>query len=223
MAPIVKVVTGYIDIPNHPRGANDYRALGEQLLGSLGDVEALVFDSEKLTVQDTWLAGYTRTISNLSHAVADNPEKNSLAYHCVQHEKFTWLAQAAELEQADFYVWIDFGILHLKDVTASVIQNYLSRVENYGHAVVMPGCWPKQREVSHQIPCWRFCGGLISVPRGLMKSFAHLVRGVTARQIAETHVVEWEVNSLARVELLDQIPIQWYKADHNATMFTGLS
>src|ERR1700681_4809381 len=92
----IALVTGYIEIPNHPRGAHDYRALGAQLLGSLGDVEALVFDSDQQKVQDTWLAQYARGIPNVSHSVSDNPEKNTLAYHCVQHQKFEWLRTAAK-------------------------------------------------------------------------------------------------------------------------------
>jgi hypothetical protein len=217
----VKVVTGYIDIPNHPRGAHDYKALGEQLLGSLGDVEALVFDSDQQKVQDTWLAQYVRGIPNVTHSVSDNPDKNTLAYHCVQHQKFEWLrVAAAEDKVADPVVWLDYGIMHVPGVTAEVIQKFLWRVDSYG-TVTLPGCWPKKRDIDPAHPCWRFCGGVMVVPRALVKPFTTFAMGTAARHISETKNVDFEVNTLARLELLDQVPMAWYQADHNETMFTG--
>lgn len=217
----MKVVTGYIDIPGHPRGANDYRALGAQLLDADLGCEVCVFDDPEQTVQGTWMNQYVHGMSGLTHSVADNPEKNTEAYHCVQHQKFAWLSAAATLEPADVYVWIDYGILHVPGVTVPVIRKFLSRAGDYGQAVLMPGCWPKYPDVPTAIPCWRFCGGLISVPGPLMKSFVRLATGVASRHVAETKNLEWEVNTLARLELIDQIPIHWYKADHDQTMFTG--
>jgi len=216
----VKVVTGYIDIPNHPRGTTDYKALGEQLLGSLGDVEALVFDSDQQKVQDTWLANFLRGVPNVSHSVSDNPDKNTLAYHAVQHQKFEWLRVAHSMDTADTFVWIDYGIMHIPSITAPVIQKFLSRVDSYGK-VTLPGCWPKKRDIDPAHPCWRFCGGVMVVPRALIKPFTAYAMGTAARRISETRNVEWEVNTLARLELLDQVPMAWYQADHNETMFTG--
>jgi hypothetical protein len=216
----VKVVTGYIDIPNHPRGAHDYRALGEQLLGSLGDIEALVFDHETYKPQDTWLGQYLRGVSNVSHSVSDNPGKNTIAYHCVQHQKIEWLRLAAYgCKEADPLVWIDYGIMHVHGVTAEVIQKFLERVDSYGK-VTLPGCWPKKQDIDPAHPCWRFCGGVMVVPRALVKPFTSYAMGTAARYISETRNVEWEVNTLARLELLDQVPMAWYQADHNETMFT---
>jgi len=224
----VKIVTGYIDIPDHPRGAADYRALGEQLFAETMGTEALVFDSERLKVETTWLAKFLQSRPNVTHAVADNPAKNTVAYHCVQHEKFQWLQLAHQLDRAapgntpaDTYVWIDYGILHVPGVTGAVIRSYLDRIDSYGGAVVMPGCWSK-KEVPADVPCWRFCGGLIAVPRALVVPFTTAAKGVAVRHVATAGVVEWEVNTLARLESLGEIPISWYKADHNETMFTAL-
>jgi len=227
---IVKVVSGFIEIPDHPRGSADYRALGAGLIDALGPYEGLIFDSDQNKVEGTWLAQYLRSGQNITHSVADNPAKNTLAYHCVQHEKLAWLAGAAEgdvlgaasnaTRPADTYVWIDYGILHVPGVTAAVIRSFLDRISSFGASVLMPGCWPR-REVPHDIPCWRFCGGLIVVPRPLLKLFVRVAQATAVRQIMSTRNVEWEVNTLARVELLDQVPITWYEADHDQTMFTG--
>lgn len=219
----VAVVSGFIDIPNHPRGSADYRALGEQLFKAIEPRQALVFDNEKLAVDSTWLAQWLKGQPNVTHSVADNQEKNTKDYHCVQHEKLAWIAKAAEAApEFDFYVWIDYGILHVPGVTAEVINRFLDMVDSYGASVRMPGCWPKKQDVPHDHPCWRFCGGLIVVPRPLVKPFTRLGMSTAARQIMATKNVEWEVNTLARLELLDQVPITWYQADHNQEMFTGV-
>ncbi len=84
---IVKVVTGYIDIPNHPRGAYDYRVLGEKLLAAIDGYEALVFDGPEQTVADTWMAQALKGMPNITRSVADNPEKNTLPYHCCLRPK----------------------------------------------------------------------------------------------------------------------------------------
>jgi hypothetical protein len=220
---LVKVVSGFIELPNHPRGAADYKALGEGLLNAVKGYEALVFDSPDQSPGTTWLAQYLKGLPNITHSVADNPEKNTMAYHCVQYQKFRWLAAAKEQDTQDpaqMYVWIDYGILHVPGVTPNAIQKYLARVSDYGGAVTMPGCWPKG-EVPHDRPCWRFCGGLMAVPSPLVKIFTRAAMAAAARQIMATRNVEWEVNTLARLEALDEIPMTWYKADHNETMFTG--
>jgi hypothetical protein len=47
------------------------------------------------------------------------------------------------------------------------------------------------------------------------------VKTAALRHIDMTKNVEWEVNTLARVEIAGQVPIRWYQADHNETLFTG--
>jgi hypothetical protein len=217
----IKVVTGYIPIPGFHR-ADEYKALGEKLFEAIMPHEALVFDDEQQKWEDTWLAQQVRSIGNVTHSVADNPTKNTLAYHAVQHQKFAWLTIAAENDNgpADMYVWIDYGIFHLPDLTAKVVSDYLKRAQDYP-IVTMPGCWPKRNEIPHDSPCWRFCGGLMAVPRTLVKPFTRFAMATALRQIMTTRNVEFEVNTLARVELGGQVPIQWYQADHNASMFTG--
>jgi hypothetical protein len=216
----VAVVSGFIEISNHPRTGQDYSALGKQLEEAIEPYEGFFFDSDQQTVGGTWLAKWLHGQPNITHSIADNAEKNSLNYHEVQHEKFQWLSVAGTMApDFDFYVWIDYGILHVPGVTAAVIKPFLDRVEDYGGHVRLPGCWPKTQDIRHDIPWWRFCGGLMCVPKPLLKPFTRLAMALAMRQIAETHNVEWEVNTLARLELTGQIPILWYKADHNETMF----
>jgi hypothetical protein len=44
---------------------------------------------------------------------------------------------------------------------------------------------------------------------------------MAVRQIKETNKVEWEVNTLARLEQCSSLPIWQYRADHDASMFTA--
>jgi hypothetical protein len=220
MASVV-VISGYVEIPDHPRGPHDYRALGQQLEAAVeaAGVPMVVADHQK--VEDTWLARYLNKPANITHSIADNPEKNTLAYHCVQHEKFVWIAQASEAEPADVIVWVDYGILHVSGITAAVIQKYLQCAGDYGSAVTLPGCWPRTDLIAPNFPCWRFCGGLIAVPRPLVKTFTRGATATAIRHIETTRNVEWEVNTLARFEQTGLVPMSWYRADHDATMFSA--
>ena len=218
----VKVVSGFIPIPGFHR-LEKYKELGERLMEAIKPNDALVFDDPSMKWEDTWLAQFVKQIGNVTHSIGDNPEKNTRAYHSVQHEKFKWLAAAAELDESpttDIYVWIDYGIAHLKDFDPLVLRKYLDRAQDFG-VVTMPGCWPKGRNPEPGYPCWRFCGGLIAVPRSLIKSFTRVAMGVAVRQIGATKNVEWEVNTLARLEQTGLVPMSWYQADHNQTLFTG--
>jgi hypothetical protein len=217
MGPLV--VSGYIDIPNHPRPAADYKALGAKLedIVSAAGFPMIVGGG---TVEETFL--YQVASDRVeTHAVADNPAKNTLAYHCVMHQKFIWLWQALDThtDQVGPLVWIDYGILHVPGVTAAVITDFLKRVVDYG-VVTLPGCWPKRQEVPTDHPCWRFCGGLMVVPCSMVKPFCTMAFSTVFDRLAKTRHLDWEVNTLARLELLDQVPIIWYQADHNETMFT---
>lgn len=215
---MLTIVTGYVPIQGHPRSAKEYGELGEDLFGKLrGDFSIMPFYE---TVQETWLCKLIqKTGIDVTHSVGDNPEKNSLAYHCVQHQKFAWLLKAAISDpRPGTLVWVDYGIGHVPGVTADVVNAFMSSVKLDDFAI--PGCWPRTTMIINDyFPCWRFCGGLMVVPRAKVHKFFKLMKNETARHIAKTRNVTWEVNSLAAAE--PNLPsIRWYKADHNETMFT---
>lgn len=209
----LKVVTGYIPIAGHPRTAAEYGALGEKLIGlkapvrpNYGVVTATWLYSliEKLPFQPIW-------------SVADNPAKNTLAYHCVQHEKFQWLYNAMKEDpDTDTFIWLDYGICSVPGVTVSVINEFLERVKRNDTAI--PGCWPVGN-VDDRNPCWRFCGGLLVLDRRDIQPLKNLIQAIALLHISTTKNVTWEVNTLARAEQTGKIPIRWYAADHNQTMF----
>jgi hypothetical protein len=158
----------------------------------------------------------------VTHSTADNPAKNSLAYHIVQAEKSELIADAAELVPgADVIVWIDLGIFHLPGMTAGVIEDFMARAAAE-EAIAIPGCWERNYQYDDRYPMWRFCGGLLVVPREHAAALAAVMRDECKRHLRETGNLSWEVNTLARVEQrYPDLPIRWYKADHNSSMFTN--
>lgn len=217
----VQVVTGYTPIINHPRSAAEYGKLGEDLFVPL--VQAGVNVKRYMEpLEMSWLHKYvSRYNERPTPSVADNPAKNTLAYHCVQHQKFAWLLKAAiEDPRPDTYVWLDYGVGHVPGVTADVVATFLKSIREDDFAI--PGCWPKDPDrVDFRTPCWRFCGGVLVVPRRRVHKLYKAVKTAALKHIDLTKNVEWEVNTLARAELAGQLPARWYQADHNETLFTG--
>jgi hypothetical protein len=214
----VAVVTGYIPLRGHPRSAAEYGALGEAIFKPLASLVPVFPFYEKL--DECWMWKYIHAQKTpTTHSSGDNPEKNTLAYHCVQHQKFAWLLKAA-IKRPDFdtFVWLDYGVGHVAGVTPEVIHDFLKRVKPDDFAI--PGCWPRGNAMINDFfPCWRFCGGVMVVPRNRVHKLYKAVKREVQRHLVATCNVTWEVNTLARVEAT--LPIRWYKADHNETMFTG--
>lgn len=217
------LVTGYIPIQGHPRSAKEYGELGENMFGGLaGDFTIHPYYEQ---VAETWLAKHIQALpapiaNSLSHSTADNGDKNSLAYHCVQHQKFAWLLKALiHHPMADTFIWMDYGIGHVPGVTPGVVNDFMASVKASDFAV--PGCWERKGVmITDFFPCWRFCGGLMVVPRDKVYKLYKGVKREVMQHIANTNNITWEVNSLAKAEP-NLPPIRWYKADHNETLFTN--
>lgn len=209
------IVTGYVPIVGHPRSAKEYGTLGEEIFAHLAYDTVIPFYDK---IENTWLYKMVQKRGlPVGHSVADNPAKNTLAYHYVNHQKFSWLLKAAAMDKADTFVWIDYGIGHVPGVTAAVIDEFMAEVRPNDFAI--PGCWPDVCNVDDAYPCWRFCGGVMVVPRQmLLPLYLGIVQTVKNR-IAETGNVSWEVNTLARLEPNMVRKPRWYLADHDSSIF----
>lgn len=224
LASRVQVVTGYVPIVGHPRSSKEYGELGESVFGPLA-AAGVNIKRYMEHVDQTWLWKHVnRAKRPPSHSVHDNPQKNSLAYHCVNHQKFGWLLKAAIQDpRPETYVWIDYGVGHVPGVDCHVIWDFLQKIAPKDLAI--PGCHdmdPANVIVNDFYPCWRFCGGVLVVPRDRVHKLYKAVKGTALDHIATARNVEWEVNTLARAEKEGRLPkFRWYQADHNETMFTG--
>lgn len=214
----LELVTGYVPIQGHPRTAKEYGELGEDLFGKLrGDFVIHPFYEK---VPETWLCKLIQKLGiDVTHSAGDNPAKNTLAYHCVNHQKFGWLLKAAMNNPVPkTFVWMDYGIGHVPGVTVDVVNDFMASVRDDDLAI--PGCWDIPYMTNDYFPCWRFCGGLMIVPRQKIHKLYKAVKAEVTRHIKKTGNVTWEVNSLAATELQGP-PIRWYYADHNQTMFSN--
>src|ERR1700676_3462997 len=169
----LKVVTGYVPIMGHPGTPAEYGALGERLRELKAPVQPFYG-----AITSCWLYKLIEVLPfSPIWAVAENPQKNTLAFHCVQHQKFDWLYQASRMDdEADTFVWLDYGIMHVSGVTPAVINNFLERVKKNDTAI--PGCWPIG-PIDDDTPCWRFCGGLMVVDRRDVQPLKNLVQVIT--------------------------------------------
>ncbi len=212
-----KIVTGFVPIPRHPRSSEEYGKLGEHFKELVFPIHPFYED-----IEDCWLTRYLRKHEiHPNHSEGDNPQKNSLPYHIVQHQKFEWLCKAAMYDRRpDVFIWMDYGIWHVPGVTPKVVREFLHEVKAFDLAI--PGCWksgdPRIESVGDDFPNWRFCGGLMVVPRNQLIPLYKRVRQAVAIKLSLKHHITWEVNTLADVEQF--LPIRWYEADHNETMFT---
>lgn len=214
----VRVVTGFVPIENHPRPPEEYSALGLKLKALNAPLKAFYN-----TVEDCWLYKEILKLPAIpGHSKGDNPAKNTLAYHIVQHQKPEWLGAASLIDKdADVFVWLDYGIMHVPGVDADVINRFLETVKKDDLAI--PGCWPRERPLDDSQVCWRFCGGLMVIPRNQLAKFYVEFKDRTMRNLRLKMNVTWEVNDLARMEKYGSVPIRWYEADHNEKMFNNYS
>lgn len=210
----VVIVTGYIPLPEHPRSKEEYRRLAGLLVGLPAPV--LFFEADDIT--HCWLheflCGYTNEVT---WPVADNPRKNTKNYMIVQAQKSAWIAAAADQCIADVFVWIDYGIAHLPDVTRELIESFIKRVDGE-QVIAIPGCWPPG-EYDEAQPNWRFCGGVMVVPSRWAKLFFRAMQVEYVDWLRETGSLSWDVNTLARVEARTHLPIWHYRADHDRSLF----
>lgn len=218
---MITVVTAFVPIPGHPRSEADYCELGSHLTSINKQVLAAKGD-----LDHCWLTEHLSENYNppkFSWSVADNPQKNSLAYHIIQAQKTEWLEIAAYVDPfSDVFVWIDYGIFHVPGVTAAIIEAFLERADSE-QAIAIPGCWQKdQYPYNDEWPYWRFCGGVMVVPRIFVEAFNVAMKQEYVRWLNKTKNISWEVNTLARLEQQDpDFPVWWYQADHDQTIFTN--
>jgi hypothetical protein len=176
-------------------------------------------------VGDLWLTKFIESLPPmqppLTWSKGDNPKKNSLEYHCINHQKFAWLERAAnEDQETDTFIWMDYGIMHQPGMNADEIRDFLHRVRKNDFA--FPGCWPENPDaISDDYPNWRFLGSLMIVPRKEMRRLVECVYALTRLRVRTMKNVTFEVNTLRYVEpFLKKTNFRWYEADHNASMFT---
>jgi hypothetical protein len=219
----VHLVSGFVPIEGHPRSPTEYEELFNKLTGVTALLENPIYFFQH-AIDTCWLFEYLAW-SKLSptHSVADNPKKNTLAYHIVNHQKIRWMCAAAQAKpHVDVFAWIDAGILSVPGVTIEDVA-YAANAAKNEKTIVIPGCWgrPESKLCPDSQVNWRFCGGFFVCPRTYLADLETAFRAETMRHLRETNNLSWEVNTMQRLEQHSAIrlPIWWYKADHDQSMF----
>ena len=190
------------------------------MLAQVSREEAALLQME-MELTDCWLYQFLKwRNAEFIHSVSDNPKKNTPAYLIVQAQKVEFMLEAARHFAADLFVWIDYGIFHLPGMTEEILIDFLRRAK-HETMITIPGCWDRGYQYDDNHPCWRFCGGVMIVPRGMLFEFDAAWKLEYMRWINETGRLSWEVNTLARMEARGACLFNWFKADHNVTMFTN--
>ena len=149
--------------------------------------------------------------------VADG--KDSLAYHCVQHEKTAWLARTARQHKPATLVWMDYGLLHVPGVTEDLIREFWHYLDRHPPTkVTIAGIWSPDAEIDDSRPCWICAGGVLVMPSWAAEWW-HRECMATATHSRPT----WEVNTWAKVARKYPEQVRLYKANHDQTILTGIA
>jgi hypothetical protein len=215
-----RVVTGYVRVENSLRPPAEYQKLGQKLSDAISDWPLACYYEY---VPDLWLTKFIESLPPmeppLTWSKGDNEVKNTLEYHCINHQKFKWLERACnEDQESDTFIWVDYGIMHQPGLNAENVRSFLRRIRKDDFA--FPGCWPATREpISDDYPSWRFLGSLMIVPREHMRRLVECTYAMTRLHVRLMKKVTFEVNTMVRVEpYLNGTGFRWYEADHNASM-----
>lgn len=206
------LVSAYVQLDEGHRPHAEYLRLGAKLIEL--PVPKTVFHDP---LDCCWMHGALAG-QNYKARHGGDEKKNTLNYHIVQHQKTTWMLQAAALHPAiDIFVWIDYGIFHMEGVTPERIIDMMRACEDE-EEIAIPGAWPKGQDGG---PCWRFCGSVIICHREYLARLDHRIRTAAMAHAAATGQIIWEVNTWDVVETQGGLPIRWYGASHNGSLFTA--
>ena len=224
----VKAVTGYVYNAFAAKHLNptQFQDYGARLKQALGD-RIVAFD-ENWQLADLWAH---KLLAENPHLLPSdhNPPKDrydtprdAAISNIVLLQRYEWMRLAAELHRdVDTFAWIEYSVLKQRNVTEQVLRDFLDKLEETEvQAITLPGEWEKKPIQDHAVH-WRFAGSCWICPRPLAKPLAETIQTVATLRTKQTGRVSWDMNTMAYVELLDVLPIQWYRGGHDETQFTG--
>ena len=208
------LVTGYIrlDLPNRQHA--EYERLGDELVASAreGGHQVMLGGG---AVDDCW----HWSLSEGAELPIGNPAKDTRAFHAVQHQKTSWVVDAAEQSDAEILVWMDYGLLHVPGITADMVPRFLERAARDAprDRVGMASIWGAPRSVpGWQTPEWWCAGGVFTLPRSMAFEWHDAVVDRAMATRSEGHVT-WEVNTWASAWWWNNVVRPWL-CDHNETI-----
>lgn len=224
----VMAVTGYVfnAFPARHLSPAQFNGYGERLKTALGS-RLCAFD-QNWTLEDLWAYPLLKENPGLLPSDVNPPTdrypspKDAAISNLVLLQRYEWMRLAAELHRdVDVFAWVEYSVLKQQGVTEQVILDFLDKLEQTPiDAITLPGEWDK-KPINDSYAHWRFAGSCWICPRPLAKPLAETVKTVATMRTKMTGKVSWDMNTMAYVELLDVLPIRWYRGGHNETQFTG--
>lgn len=230
MAAPVRLVTGYVRLDAH-RPHSDYVALGNRLLSLPGPMTffcdhpgwfACGPSVEVAPAGTLWLLDVVK--GSVFLPATNNPTKDTLAYHAVQHQKTLWLLRAAARHPGDTLVWLDLGILHVPGITEDSIRRVAECTCLPGDAVTLASIWgpPGLSGIDPTRISWHCAGGVVACPSPLADGWHSDCVREAERLYRRSNRVTFEVNTWASVWQRSIAGFAHYRCDHNGSLLDGM-
>lgn len=148
-----------------------------------------------------------------------NTGKDTANYMILMNAKAEFVHRSMQrFREETTFAWIDSGIFHVfrqPAETTKYLQS-LSEKSFESPCLLFPGAWEKGYALDRlftQIN-WRFLGGFFCGHRDALENLWKIYKE-HFQQIIETNCLTWEVNIWAYFESQLELPLTWFKADHN--------
>jgi hypothetical protein len=149
-----------------------------------------------------------------------HPTKDTKEFFSLMNTKIEFMKKAASLTDDPTLMWLDMGLLKIATHKERCIERLRALHTSAFEKITIPGCW------SHMPACdvnrvnWRFCGGLLIIPRRFLERFYdHSKNVLTDFCTLPIYKLSWETNVWSVIEYCaEKENILWYQADHNDSM-----
>lgn len=153
-----------------------------------------------------------------------NKTKDTKEYLGLINTKIEFILKASEICEDDTLIWIDFGILKViknKERFINTLQYINKKTFN---KITIPGCWGFGRHFSVNEIHWRFCGGVLIMPRKHINMFFNHSKNVLKDFCTlPIYKLTWEVNVWSIIEFCGcKNEIEWYFADHDDSIILNI-
>lgn len=225
----ITYVSAFYNIYNEPRGHDEP---GEQYLEHF--ISFLKYGYHTILFLDPQMQGWAQVLAKYTNLtiVSDvefasltenkhqtlpavrNEKKDTYEYLVLMNSKTSFVKKAARIAKTDNLAWIDFAISKLLKDPASAYKR-LKNITIPANKILIPGCL-EPGPVNLNNVNWRFCGSLFFANKTTAEQFHSLAEVTLAKQT----ILSWEVNIWALIEQNSPNLFQWYKGDHNDTIFS---
>jgi hypothetical protein len=153
-----------------------------------------------------------------------HPTKDTKEFFSLMNTKIEFMKKGAALTDDPTLIWLDMGLLKIVTNKEKCLERLRALHASPFDKITIPGCW------SHMPACdvnrvnWRFCGGLLILPRRFLPSFYdHSKNVLTDFCTLPIYKLTWETNVWSVIEYCaEKENIVWYQADHNDSMILAV-